>query len=47
MARAGGKDTVQRKRSLQLYHEEIDEAYCRAEELGLLFGEVSESGGLV
>ena len=47
MARAGEKDTVQRKRSLQLYQEEVDEAYCRAEELGLLFGAISESGGLV
>ena len=41
MARAGGKDTVQRKRSLQLYQDEIDEAYQRAEHLGLLYGEIS------
>lgn len=47
MERAGGKDTVQRKRSLQLYQTEIDEAYRRAEELGLLFGEIAEKGKLV
>ena len=47
MARAGGKDTVQRKRSLQLYEDEIDEAYRRAEKLGLLFGEIAEKGKLV
>lgn len=47
MARAGGKDTVQRKRSLQLYEDEIDEAYRRAEKLGLLFGDIAENGKLV
>ena len=47
MARAGGKDTVQRKRSLQLYQEEIDEAYQRAEKLGLLYGDIAEKGKLV
>ena len=47
MARAGGKDNVQRKASLRLYQDEIDEAYRRAEELGLLFGDVAERGGLV
>ena len=38
MIKAGGKDTVQRKASLQLYHDEINEAYLRAESLGLLSG---------
>lgn len=47
MARAGGKDTVQRKRSLELYQDEIDEAYQRAEKLGLLFGDIAEKGKLV
>ena len=47
MARAGGKDTVQRKRSIELYEEEIEEAYKRAEELGLLYGDVADKGDLV
>ena len=47
MARAGGKDTVQRKRSIELYETEIDLAYEKAEKNGLLFGEVAEAGGLV
>lgn len=47
MARAGGKDTVQRKTSLLLYRDEIDEAYRRAERLGLLFGDFADKGGLV
>lgn len=47
MAKAGGKDTVQRKRSLDLYIDEIDGAYANAEKLGLLFGEVAEGGNLV
>ena len=47
MARAGGKDTVQRKRSIELYEEEIELAYQRAEKLGLLWGEVADTGGLI
>lgn len=47
MARAGGKDTVQRKRSLDLYIDEINHAYENAEKLGLLFGEIAEMGNLV
>lgn len=47
MARAGGKDTVQRKRSLDLYIEDINQAYENAERLGLLFGEIAETGNLV
>ena len=47
MARAGGKDTVQRKRSIQLYQDEIDEAYQRAEALGLLSGEIARNGNLI
>ncbi|KAL9078027.1 MAG: hypothetical protein Q9157_003058 [Trypethelium eluteriae] len=47
MARAGGKDTVQRKRSIELYEAEINEAYARAEKMGLVFGEVAESGKLL
>lgn len=47
MERAGGKDTVMRKRSLALYQDEIDEAYRRAEELGSLYGEVADQGHLV
>ncbi|UNI19370.1 hypothetical protein JDV02_005556 [Purpureocillium takamizusanense] len=47
MVKAGGKDTVMRKRSLQQYEEEIDVAYKRAEKLGLLYGEFAENGGLV
>ena len=47
MARAGGKDTVQRKRSIELYETEIDLIYERAEKLGLIFGEVAEKGRLV
>ena len=47
MARAGGKDTVQRKRSIELYEAEIEEAYRRAEKLGLVYGEVAESGKLL
>ena len=47
MVRAGGKDTVMRKRSLQQYEEEIDAAYRRAEKLGLLYGDFAEKGGLV
>lgn len=47
MARAGGKDTVRRKRSIELYEEEIELAYQRAEKLGLLWGEVADAGGLI
>lgn len=47
MPRAGGKDTVQRFRSFQLYQQEIDGAYERAERLGLLYGDVAEEGKLV
>ncbi|KAI9676690.1 MAG: hypothetical protein M1822_008253 [Bathelium mastoideum] len=47
MARAGGKDTVQRKRSIELYEEEIDQAYKRAEKMGLVYGEDVEPGKLV
>ncbi|RYP25697.1 hypothetical protein DL768_011392 [Monosporascus sp. mg162] len=47
MERAGGKDTVMRKRSLQLYEDEIDEAYQRAEKLGLLYGDAADKGNLV
>lgn len=47
MPRAGGKDTVQRFRSFQLYQQEIDGAYERAERLGLLYGDVAEKGKLV
>lgn len=47
MPRAGGKDTVQRKRALQLYEKEIEEAYQRAEELGYLYGDVANKGNLV
>lgn len=47
MARAGGKDTVRRKRSIELYEKEIELAYQRAEKLGLLWGEVADAGGLI
>lgn len=47
MARAGGKDTVQRAKSLELYEAEIEQAYKQAEALGLIFGEVADAGGLV
>ena len=47
MARAGGKDTVQRKRSIELYEEEIDLAYQNAEKLGLIWGEVADAGNLI
>ena len=47
MPRAGGKDTVQRFRSFQVYQEEIDGAYERAEKLGLLYGDVARKGKLV
>ena len=47
MARAGGKDTVQRKRSIDLYDAEIEAAYARAEKMGLLFGEIADRGNLV
>lgn len=36
MARAGGKDTVQRKRSIELYEGRIELAYQHAEKLGLI-----------
>ena len=36
MARSGGKDTVQRKTSVELYEKEIEHAYQRAANLGLL-----------
>lgn len=39
MIKAGGKDTVQRRASLQLYQGEINQAYLRAKSLGLLSGE--------
>ncbi|KAH8204592.1 hypothetical protein TruAng_001221 [Truncatella angustata] len=45
--KAGGKDTVMRFRSLQLYEDEIDEAYKRAEEKGFLYGDVADKGNLV
>lgn len=44
MARAGGKDTVMRKESLQLYEDGINEAYQRAEKLGLLYGDIADTG---
>ncbi|KAL9106765.1 MAG: hypothetical protein Q9227_008264 [Pyrenula ochraceoflavens] len=47
MARAGGKDTVQRKRSIELYEKEIEEAYERAEKMGLLWGDIANQGNLV
>jgi acyl-coenzyme A synthetase/AMP-(fatty) acid ligase len=47
MIRAAAKDTVQRKKSLDLYEEEIDETYRRAEKLGLLYGAIMEKGGLI
>ena len=47
MARAGGKDTVQRKRSIELYEEEIESAYQNAEKLGLIWGEVADAGNLI
>lgn len=47
MARAGGKDTVQRKRTIELYDKEIELAYQEAEKLGLLWGEIADAGGLV
>ena len=47
MARAGGKDTVQRKRSVELYEDEIEQAYRRAEKMGLVYGEDVEPGKLV
>lgn len=47
MERAGGKDTVMRNRSLALYQEEINGAYQKAEELGLLYGDVADKGNLV
>lgn len=36
MARSGGKDTVRRKRTVELYQQEIDEVYRRANESGIL-----------
>ncbi|KAF6237373.1 hypothetical protein HO173_004263 [Letharia columbiana] len=47
MARAGGKDTVQRKRSIELYEKEIELAYQHAEKLGLIWGEVADASGLL
>lgn len=47
MARAGGKDTVQRKRSFELYEREIELAYQRAEKLGLIWREFADAGGLI
>lgn len=47
MARAGGKDTVQRKNSIDLYSGEIDLAYSNAEKLGLIWGEVADAGKLI
>lgn len=47
MARAGGKDTVQRKRSIELYEKEIEEAYERAEKMGLVWGDIANQGSLV
>ena len=47
MARAGGKDTVQRKSSIELYEKEIELAYQHAEKLGLLWGEVADAGQLI
>lgn len=45
--RSGGKNTVMRKKSLQLYEEDIDEAYRRADELGMLYGDIANKGGLI
>ena len=42
--RAGGKDTVQRLKSLQFYQAEIDEAYQCAENLDLLYGNNADHG---
>ena len=36
MARAGGKNTVQRQRSVEMYKEEIEAAYARTEMMGLM-----------
>ena len=47
MARAGGKDTVQRKGSIELYEKEIEAAYQHAEKLGLLWGKVADAGQLI
>ena len=47
MARAGGKDTVQRKNSIELYKDEIEHVYQQAEKLGLIWGEVADAGELV
>ena len=47
MARAGGKDTVQRKSSIELYEKEIELAYQHAEKLGLLWGEIADAGHLI
>ena len=47
MARAGGKDTVQRKRSIDMYEEEIEQVYQRAEKMGLLWGKDAEADSLV
>ena len=47
MARAGGKDTVQRKNSIDLYEMEIEQAYQHAEKLGLIWGKVADAGNLI
>ena len=47
MARAGGKDTVQRKASIELYKKELELAYRHAEKLGLIWGEVADAGELI
>ena len=47
MARAGGKDTVQRKRSIELYEDEIERAYQHAEKLGLIWGDIADASELV
>ncbi|KAL9616240.1 MAG: hypothetical protein Q9160_008866 [Pyrenula sp. 1 TL-2023] len=47
MARAGGKDTAQRKRSIELYEREFEAVYERAERLGLIWGDVADQGRLV
>jgi acyl-coenzyme A synthetase/AMP-(fatty) acid ligase len=47
MERAAGKDTVQRKRTLEMYESEIREIYEQAERSGLLYGEASKNGLLI
>lgn len=46
MARAGGIDTVQRKRNLELCEAEIESAYQNAEKLTLIWSEVADAGNV-